>query len=81
MPSNEPVWDILENRWMTRREWDEITAQLDRRTPRGKASALPPLPRQVPPPGHVWDILENRWMPEAEWDEVNRHIRKRLCRL
>lgn len=80
MPGNsQRVWDILENRWMTRAEWDEITSQLDPR-PR-RRTPIEPVARRIPPPGHVWDILDNRWMPEAEWDEINRHIRKRLCRL
>lgn len=79
MPSNELVWDILENQWITRQQWNEITSQLD---PKPRRRAEPdPMPRRIPPPGHVWDILENRWMPEDEWNEVNRHIRKRMCRL
>jgi hypothetical protein len=74
------VWDILENRWITRAEWNWLTSQLDPK-PRRSPTEVVPTAKRVAPPGHVWDILENRWMPEAEWDELNRHIRKRICRL
>lgn len=70
----DPVWDIFENRWMPRHEWDEINAQVVR--PRHHL----PEPGKKPPPGMVFDIFHNCLVTRAQWAADHEGVTRRVTR-